>query len=91
MFNSDPYTASGAYGFGSWTPATPGGVAVMPETQLGTTGNIPGAVLSKFTAHPANNPLFWLLAAALIWTGYVYGGFDVGVKNLFGTKTRVGR
>jgi len=89
--NSDPYSVSQAYGFNSWTPATPGGVAVMPETQIGTTGQIPGTVLTKLTANPSKNPLFWLLVAALVWTGYVYGGIDFGVKNLGRTKTRVGR
>jgi len=91
MFNADPNTASGAYGFGSWSPSVPGGVAVMPETQIGSVADIPGQVLGKLGPHPMQNPLFWLLVLALIWTGYVYGGFNFGLKKIGSTRTRIGR
>lgn len=86
----DPYTAGGAYGFASYTPAVPGGMAVMAETAVGQTGDIPGAVLPKlpFSWH---NPLFWLLILALAWSGYVYGAFDVGFKKIGSGSIKVGR
>lgn len=89
---TDPNTATGAYGFNGYTPAVPGGVAVMPETQMGQDiSNIPAQVLSKIGPNPLQNPLFLVLLGALIWTGYVYGGLDFGVKGLGSTKNRVGR
>ena len=89
----DPNTAVGAYGYNAYSPSVPGGVAIMPETQLGGNSqpggaivNIPGQVLSKIGPHPAQNPLFWVLVIALIWTGYVFGGFSIG-----GGVKKVGR
>ena len=84
----DPQTAGGAYGFNAWTPALPGGMAVMPETAIGVSGEVPGAVLPSL---PLNwhNPLFWVLVLALILTGYLYGGFDVGVKKIGNLKLKV--
>lgn len=81
--------ASGAYGFSSWTPALPGGLAIMPETHVGVTGNVPGASLPSL---PVNwhNPLFWLLLLALVWSGYVYGAFDIGFKKLGSGKIKIG-
>jgi len=83
------YTANGAYGFTGYTTATPGGVAVMPETNIGVSGSVPGGVLPKL---PINwhNPLFWLLLFALAWSGYVYGAFDVGFKKLGSTSIKLG-
>jgi hypothetical protein len=85
----DPNTAAGSYGFNSWTTAAPGGVAIMPETSVGVSGVIPGAALPKlpFSWH---NPLFWVLLLALVWSGYVYGAFDIGVKKLVKTSFKVG-
>lgn len=79
----------GVYGFGSYTPATAGGVAIMPETQIGSTGSVPSNVLGTLPLHHAN-PLFWLLILVLVLTGYVYGAFDVGVKHLIEGKIKVG-
>jgi hypothetical protein len=86
----DPQTAAGSYGFNAWTPAAPGGVAIMPETNVGVSGNIPGAALPKLplTWH---NPLFWVLAFALIFTGYLYGGFDIGLKKIGSLGIKAGR
>ncbi len=86
----DAYTAAGAYGFAGWTTAVPGGVAVMPETAVGVSGDIPGPALPKlpFSWH---NPLFWVLLLALAWSGYVYGAFDVGVKKIGSTSVKLGR
>lgn len=89
MSDFDPNTASGAYGFGSWTPSVPGGMAIMPETQVGESGNVPGAVMGKLPLH-TGNPLFWLLLLVLIWTGYIYGGFNFGVKKIFKGSVGVG-
>jgi hypothetical protein len=65
-------------------------MAVMPETQVGVTGDVPGPALPKL---PLNwhNPLFWLLILALVWSGYVYGGFNVGMKKLGGGSFKLGR
>uniref|UniRef100_A0A6M3LJU5 Uncharacterized protein n=1 Tax=viral metagenome TaxID=1070528 RepID=A0A6M3LJU5_9ZZZZ len=84
------HTAFGAYGFNGWTPSAPGGVAVMPETQVGVTGDIPGPALPRLPIL-GSNPLFWLLALALIWSGYVYGAFDIGFKKLGSSSFKVGR
>lgn len=84
------YTAGGAYGFNAWTPATPGGVAVMPETAVGVSGDVPGPSLPSlpFSWH---NPLFWLLALALLWSGYVYGAFNIGIKKIGRSSLKLGR
>ena len=84
----DEHTASGAYGFNAWTQAIPGGMAVMPETAVGVTGDVPGPALPKLpmTWH---NPLFWVLILALVFTGYLYGGFDIGVKKIGNLKLKV--
>jgi hypothetical protein len=83
------YTAGGAYGYSSYSPAVPGGVAVMPETNIGVSGHVPSGVLPKL---PINwhNPLFWLLLLALAWSGYVYGAFDIGFKKLGSTSVKLG-
>lgn len=87
----DPNTAAGAYGYSTYTQPIPGGAAIIPETQLGAVQDIPGAVLGKLGPHPAQNPLFWVLVVALAFTGYIYGGFDFGVKKVTRGSFRVGR
>ncbi len=82
-------TAQGAYGFNSWTQAVPGGISVMPETQIGVSGTVPGAVLPKLS-FSWGNPLFWLLIFALAWSGYVYGAFDIGFKKIGRTSVKLG-
>lgn len=82
-------TAAAAYGFGSWQPSVAGGHAVMAETQVGSTGDIPSASLPDFPLF-GGNPLFWLLLLFLIWTGYVYGAFDVGIKKIGSAGVKVG-
>lgn len=85
----DSMTANGAYGFNGWTPSQPGGVAIMPETHVGNTGNVPSPALPSL---PLNwhNPLFWILALFLVWSGYVYGAFDVGFRKIGSTSLKVG-
>lgn len=82
-------TASGAYGFSTWTAAPAGGMAIMPETNVGVSGNVPGPALPSL---PINwhNPLFWLLMLALVWSGYVYGAFDIGFKKLGSGRLKLG-
>lgn len=87
-------TALGAYGFSSYSGVPAGGMSLgvtgtMPETALGVSGNVPGASLPSL---PINwhNPLFWLLILALVWSGYVYGAFDIGFKNLGSSKFKLG-
>lgn len=82
-------TAQGAYGFNSWTPAAPGGVATIPETQTGNSGP-PGAVLKGLPLH-WGNPLFWLLALVLVFTGWLYLGADFGIKRVGEARFKVGR
>lgn len=84
----DEHTAGGAYGFNAWTAAVPGGMAVMPETAIGVSGEVPGAALPKLPLS-WHNPLFWVLVLALVFTGYVYGGFDIGVKKIGNLKLKV--
>jgi len=84
----DPQTAAGAYGYSNWTPAFPGGMAIMPETQVGVSGDVPGAVLPKIGLS-MDNPLLWVLILAMILTGYLYGGFDVGIKGVGNLKLKV--
>ena len=84
------YTAGGAYGYSAWSPSLPGGMAIMPETSVGVSGDIPGAVLPKLPLG-IHNPLFWLLVLALVWSGYVYGAFDIGFKKLGSSSIKVGR
>jgi hypothetical protein len=86
----DPQTAGGAYGFNAWTPAMPGGVAIMPETHIGVSGDVPGMALPKLSLGH-QNPLFWLLILFLLFTGYLYGGFDIGVKKIGNIKLKGGR
>ena len=87
----DPsYTAGGAYGFNAFSPSIPGGMAIMPETSIGMSGDVPGSVLPKLPLGH-QNPLFWLLVLALVWSGYVYGAFDIGFKKLGSSSFKVGR
>lgn len=82
-------TAQGAYGFSSWTPATPGGVAIIPETQVGNDG-APGQVLPNLPLH-WENPLFWLLLIFLIFTGWLYASGSFGIKKIASISGKVGR
>jgi hypothetical protein len=83
----DDMTASGAYGFQSFSHAFPGGMATQPMTDVGA-GNIPDGVMPKL-GFGHQNPLFWVLVIFLIITGYLTFGFDIGIKKLgqlkFGT------
>ena len=84
------YTAGGAYGFNGYTQTIPGGMAVMPETSVGVSGDVPAGVLPKLPLG-TSSPLFWLLVLALVWSGYVYGAFDIGFKKLGRGSLKVGR
>ena len=85
----DP-TARGSYGFNSWTTSVPGGLAVMAETQTGSSGAVAGAALGPLPLH-WNNPLFWLLALFLVFTGWVYLGADFGIKRLGSASFKAGK
>jgi hypothetical protein len=81
-------TATDAYGFTSYTPAYPGGLAVASATDIGMQG-VPGEVLAPLgLGH--KNPLFWILVLALIVTGYLTLGFDVGLKKVIKGGFKVG-
>lgn len=85
----DQMTASGAYGFASYAPEsqptsfaqTTSGAAQEGVTQISSTLGQLGHT---------SNPLFWLLLLALIWTGYVFGEFEVGMKRIGKAGVHVG-
>jgi hypothetical protein len=66
-------TASSAYGFSGGMPANPS--SVMPETSVGI--GLDNPVTDKMPFH-WGNPLFWLLVLVLLFTGWLYGGFNLG-------------
>ena len=82
-------TAQDAYGFNSYSPAYPGGLVVAPQTDQGGGDGIPAISLPKLP-FGWENPMFWLLVLLLVITGYVSGGFDIGVKKLGKIGARVG-
>lgn len=90
----DPNTAAGAYGFGAYSPATPGGLAIAPPvTQLGGDHPMetpPGIVLPDMFGGHIDHPLFWFLILVLVFTGYVFGSFDVGIKRVVRAGVKVG-
>lgn len=82
-------TATDAYGFKSYSPAYPGGLVVAPQTDQGGGDGIPSVALPSLP-FGWQNPMFWLLALLLVITGYVSGGFDIGVKKLGKIGLKVG-
>lgn len=78
-------TAAETYGFISYTPAYPGGLAVQNST--GVQDQFPSEIAPKL-GFGHQNPLFWVLVLVLILTGYVSAGFNVGFKKIgsFGAK-----
>lgn len=81
-------TATDAYGFISYTPAYPGGLAVASATDLQMQG-IPHEIQQKL-GFGHSNPLFWVLILILIITGYATLGFNVGIKKIFKAGAKVG-
>lgn len=81
-------TAAGAYGFISYTPAYPGGLAVANATDMGAQG-MPSEISLPLGFGP-QNPLFWILILVLIFTGYVTAGFNVGFKKIFSLGGKLG-
>lgn len=82
-------TATESYGFISYTPAFPGGLAVANATDIAQQG-IPHEIETPFGLGPSN-PLFWVLVLVLIITGYATVGFNVGLKRVFKGGLKVGR
>lgn len=81
-------TAAGAYGFISYTPAYPGGLAVANATAIMDQG-MPAEVSLPLGLGP-QNPLFWILILVLIFTGYITAGFNVGIKRLVSLGGKIG-
>lgn len=81
-------TAADAYGFMSYTPAYPGGLAVASATDIQMQG-IPHEIEKKL-GFGTQNPLFWVLVLILIITGYLSVGFNVGVKKILKAGAKVG-
>lgn len=86
----DPMTAAGAYGFGSYSPeSTP---TAFAQTSSGSAGEGVSQIASSLgNIGHTSNPLFWLLLLALIFTGYAFGVFEVGVKRVGSARVEVGR
>lgn len=79
-------TAQGIYGFVHGL--IPVG-SVQAETQVGADGvDLAG---SSSLSLGTQNPLFWLLILFLIFTGWIFGGFDFGVKRIGNVKVKAGR
>jgi hypothetical protein len=81
-------TAVDAYGFQSYTPAYPGGLAVANATAVPDMG-IPHEVLPKL-GFGTQNPFFWVLILFLIITGYISLGFNFGLKKVLKGGLKVG-
>lgn len=81
-------TAADAYGFISYTPAYPGGLAVASATDVGLNG-APHEVLPKM-GWGHSNPLFWVLVLVLVVTGYLTVGFDFGLKKIVKAGAKIG-
>jgi hypothetical protein len=83
-------TAAGAYGFAHGN--SPVG-DIMAETSVGA--NVDASMPSITGGAPlgfgVNNPLFWLLILFLVFTGWIFGAFDFGVKRVGNVKVGVGK
>ena len=79
-------TAAGAYGY------VHGGHPVgeiMAETNVGADAAL--GIDSLPLGLGTQNPLFWLLILFLIFTGWIFGAFDFGAKNVGSVAVKVGR
>lgn len=85
----DDQTAAVSYGFTSYTPAYPGGLAVANATDVGNMKSLPHEISMPMGFGPSN-PLFWILILFLIITGYATAGFNVGLKRVFKASGKVG-
>jgi hypothetical protein len=85
----DEFTAAGAYGFGTYTPTSTPVAYAQTSSGAADEGVSQIANTVKGIGH-TNNPLFWLLILALVWTGYVFGEFEVGMKRVGKAGIKVG-
>lgn len=85
----DEQTAAQSYGFISYSPAYPGGLAVANATDIGGSKGIPHEISMPLGFGP-QNPLFWILILFLIISGYATAGFNVGLKKIFKLGGKVG-
>ncbi len=67
-------TAFHAYGFAGGTPNDP---SVKGETSVGVALDNPSGAMPSLPLH-WDNPLFWVLILVLLFTGWLYGGFNIG-------------
>lgn len=79
-------SAAGAYGFIHGATPVPG---VMAETSVGADFSAPFETNTR--GFGLDNPLFWLLILALIFTGWIFGAFDFGVKRVGNVRVKAGR
>lgn len=82
----DAMNAYTAYGYSGLMPSR---ADVAPETQTGTGIGIPAGAIPKLPLG-WNNPLFWLLVLFLIFSGYLYGGFSIGLKRIGSNTVKIG-
>jgi hypothetical protein len=85
----DMSTAAGAYGFMHGN--SPVG-DIMAETSVGANldANVP-SINAGNLGLGMDNPLFWLLILALVFTGWVFGALDFGVKRVGEVRVTAGR
>ena len=67
-------TAASAYGFASGPPTD---TSVKPETSVGTGLDSAAGALPPLPLH-WGNPLFWLLILVLVFSGWLFGAFNIG-------------
>lgn len=79
-------TAGGAYGFVHG--GTPVG-SVMAETSVGADFDMPFD--TEKLGLGLNNPLFWLLILILLFTGWIFGAFDFGIKSVGNVSVKAGK
>lgn len=79
-----------AYGYRAGPPSTPGGAAIVAETQIGQGHELSAAVMGKMP-FGVDNPLFWLLVLFLVFTGWIYLGGSFGIKRIGSISAKVGK
>lgn len=79
-------TAGGAYGFVHGGPQVG---SIMAETSVGADIDVP--FNSEKLGLGTSNPLFWLLILFLVFTGWIFGAFDFGVKRIGSVNVTAGR
>ncbi len=56
--------------------------AEAPMSATGAQAQTEAALNSGWNSVGWHNPFFWLVALVLVWLGYIFFGFNVGVKGV---------